>query len=220
MNLNINRGEIWVSHHHRDVDSPDQVAFWTSGHFRLEYVGLCVDGCHFGAVLLEGDLLHRPVLPAQTNMAPGWKPELQQRDENYHLTCGRNQILAMFSNSDSHKTASAFGSRFEEHLKLPQSEFPLLSSECECGEVWRQNKTECVLDLVSCTLSTYLSGCVCLMICCVYCLDLLSDLQTGLIFGHMFLVPDQISRWHQVAFACVLCQSCFVSCVLMCLLPF
>lgn len=68
--LKVNRGQVWVSHHRGDVDRPDEVAFWTLGHFRLKDVGLRVDGRDSGAVFLEGDLLHGPVLPAQTNTAP------------------------------------------------------------------------------------------------------------------------------------------------------
>lgn len=64
LNLSSNWGRVWVSHHRRDVDGPDEVTFWTSGHVPLEYVGLWVDGRHPGAVSLEGDFLHRPELPA------------------------------------------------------------------------------------------------------------------------------------------------------------
>lgn len=51
------------AHHCRDVDSPDEVALWTSGHVTLEDVGLCVDSSYFSAIILEAHLLHRSVFP-------------------------------------------------------------------------------------------------------------------------------------------------------------
>lgn len=59
----------WVSlaHHGRDVDCPDEVTLWTSGHVTLEYVGFSVDSCYFGAIFLEVHFLHRPVLPVWKN---------------------------------------------------------------------------------------------------------------------------------------------------------
>lgn len=53
---------ISVAHHCRDVDRPDEVTLWTSGHVTLEYVGLSVDSCYFSTIILEVHLLHRPVL--------------------------------------------------------------------------------------------------------------------------------------------------------------
>lgn len=52
-----------VADHCRDVDCPDEVALWASGHVALEYVGLCVNSCYLSAIILEVHLLHRPVLP-------------------------------------------------------------------------------------------------------------------------------------------------------------
>lgn len=76
---------LWISHHCGDVDSPDDVTFWTSGHFPLEYVGLCVDGRDFGVVFLEADFLHRPVLPAQTSMAAGRGWRVEKFGKNWSL---------------------------------------------------------------------------------------------------------------------------------------
>lgn len=53
-----------VAHHCRDVDRPNEVTLGPSGHVALEDVGFGVDSGHFGAVVLEADLLHGSELPA------------------------------------------------------------------------------------------------------------------------------------------------------------
>lgn len=66
LHLKTNRCKrISVAHHRRNVDGPDEVALWASGHVRLEYVGLSVDSCYFGAIFQKVDFFHRPVFPVE-----------------------------------------------------------------------------------------------------------------------------------------------------------
>lgn len=60
-----------LCHHCRDVDCPDEVALWSSGHVALEYVSLSVYSCYCSVVILEAHLLHHPVLPAWENTRAG-----------------------------------------------------------------------------------------------------------------------------------------------------
>lgn len=63
-------GGQWLdcaAHHCGDVDRPDEVALWPPRHVALENVGLCVHGGYFGAIILEGHLLHGSVLPVGRN---------------------------------------------------------------------------------------------------------------------------------------------------------
>lgn len=54
-----------IAHHGRDINCPDEVTLWTSGHVTLKNVGFSVDSCYFSAIILKVNLLHRPVLSVE-----------------------------------------------------------------------------------------------------------------------------------------------------------